>query len=820
MSENGAHRILQLNQVSRNDLSKVGGKAANLGELVRMLRGPIRVPGGFVLTLEAYREFIESNGIDLVLKQHFGPGEFLDPARIERVSLQIQESFSNSHWPETLAKEVLAAYSNLNAPRPGRRDVAVRSSASSEDLPTASFAGQLESFLNVEGDESLLDHIRMCFASNYTARVISYRNSRKIPQIGTGCAVVVQEMVRSDLASAGVAFTLDPESGHEGVILINSAFGLGELMVQGEIVPDEFMVHKDRLRGGFRPVLKRELGSKELSLVYDPFHPDRTVRVRVAEEERHRYSLTDEEILDLSRACLEVEDHYSSGSLRRRPMDIEWAKDGLSGKMYLVQARPETVHSLRMSPLKRPAFRSEVIGHPKPILTGRAVGDRIASGRVRRIKQVSDLGSFQAGEILVADRTDPDWEPAMKIASGVITASGGRTCHAAIVAREIGIPAVVGAGAGIDLLQNGVEVTVSSAEGEEGRVYPGTIALRTVVVPDVALDRMRTHLLMNISRPGDALSWSLLPGGGVGLLRMEFMIASEIRIHPLALLNIRKIKSQETRRRIDALTRGIEDKKELFVRKLSEGIASICGAFHPRPVVVRFSDFKSNEYANLIGGDEFELREENPMLGLRGAARYAHPLYREAFTLECQAIIRVRETMGFDNLSVMLPFVRTVVDADATLEVMRDSGLIRGRKGLQVWMMCEVPANVLQLREFSERFDGISIGSNDLTQLMLGIDRDSSAVAPFFDERHPAVRMMISFALREARQYGMKTSLCGQAPSDYPEFARFLVDEGIDSISLSPDALLSVAQIVSEHEKRSNGNVPTPHANTARPGSL
>ncbi len=820
MSENGSSRILQLNQVSRNDLHRVGGKASNLGELFRMLRGRIQVPGGFVLTLGAYREFIEKNGIDLVLKQHFGSGELLDPARIELISSQIRDAFQSSHWPEPLAKEVLSAYMSMNAARPGRRDVAVRSSASSEDLPSASFAGQLDSFLNVEGEESLLDHIRMCFASNYTARVISYRNSRKIPQIGSGCAVVVQEMVRSDLASAGVAFTLDPESGHEGVILINSSFGLGELMVQGEIIPDEFMVHKDRLRKGFTPLVKRELGSKELSLVYDPFHPDRTVRVRVADEERHRYSLTDEEVLELSRACLEVEDHYSIGSLRRRPMDIEWAKDGLSGRLYLVQARPETVHSLRPVPSKRPAFRFEVIGSPRPLLIGRAVGDQIASGRIRRIRQISELGSFQAGEVLVADRTNPDWEPAMKIASAVITASGGRTCHAAIVAREIGIPAVVGAGAGIDLIQNGTEVTVSSAEGEEGRVYPGTVAVRTIPVPEVSLKGLRTRLLMNISRPGDALSWSLLPGGGVGLLRMEFMIASEIRIHPLALLNVRKIKSQETRRRIDALTRGFEDKQELFVRKLSEGIASICGAFYPRPVTVRFSDFKSNEYANLIGGDEFELREENPMLGLRGAARYSHPLYREAFELECRAILRVREEMGFDNLSVMLPFVRTMVDADATLEVMRESGLVRGRKGLAIWMMCEVPANVLQIREFSERFDGISIGSNDLTQLMLGIDRDSSAVAPLFDERHPAVRMMISFALREAKQIGMKSSLCGQAPSDYPEFARFLVDEGIDSISLSPDALLKVAQVVSEHEKRSKEYVPSPHADSTRTGPV
>ncbi len=820
MGEITSNRIIQLNQVSRDDLPRVGGKAANLGELVRVLRGRIRVPAGFVLTLSAYREFIERNGIDLVLKQHFETGETLDPGRIEMISSQIQEAFRASHWPEALAHEVIGAYNGLNSSRPGRRDVAVRSSASSEDLPTASFAGQLDSYLNVEGEESLLEHIRMCFASNYTARVISYRNSRKIPQIGAGCSVIVQEMVRSDLASAGVAFTLDPESGHEGVILINSAFGLGELLVQGEVIPDEFVVHKDRLRRGFLPLMKRELGSKELSLVYDPFHPDRTVRVRVADEERHKYSLGDEEIVELSRACLEVEDHFSAGSLRRRPMDIEWAKDGLSGLIYLVQARPETVHSLHAVTSKRPTFKLEVIGSPRPLLVGRAVGDRIASGRVRRIRKVSELGSFQAGEILVADRTDPDWEPAMKIASAVITASGGRTCHAAIVAREIGIPAVVGVGAGIDLLQDGSEVTVSSAEGEEGRVYPGTLALRTVPVPDVSLDGLRTRLLMNVSRPGDALSWALLPGGGVGLLRMEFMIASEIRIHPLALLNLRKIKSQETRRRIDALTRGIEDKKEFFVRKLAEGIGSICGAFHPRPVVVRFSDFKSNEYANLIGGEEFELREENPMLGLRGAARYSHPIHREAFALECLAIRRVRETMGFDNLSVMLPFVRTMVDADATLEVMHECGLIRGQGGLEVWMMCEVPANVLQLREFSERFDGISIGSNDLTQLMLGIDRDSSSVAPFFDERHPAVRMMISFALREAKICGMKTSLCGQAPSDYPEFVRFLVDEGIDSISLSPDALLKVASVVSEHEKRSKVHVQSPPADSARPRPL
>lgn len=811
---------MQLSEVSRTDLLRVGGKAANLGELVRLLKGRIRVPDGFVLTLSAYREFISKNGIDLILSRHFPAGRSLDATKIESISQEIREAFAKSHWPENLATEVLSAYARLNAGRVGRRDVAVRSSASSEDLPTASFAGQLDSFLNVEGDDSLLEHIRECFASNYTARVISYRDSRKIPQIGAGCSVIVQEMVRSDLASAGVAFTLDPESGHEGVILINSALGLGELLVQGEVIPDEFVVHKERLKRGFKPLMKRELGSKELSLVYDPFHPDRTLRVRVAEEERHRYSLQDDEVLELARACLQVEDHYSEGSLRRRPMDIEWAKDGLNGRIFLVQARPETVHSVRPSPGKRPSFRLEVMGSPRPILTGRGVGDRIASGRVRRIREVKDLGSFQAGEILVAHRTDPDWEPAMKIASAVITASGGRTCHAAIVAREIGIPGVVGVGAGIEILQDGAEVTVSSAEGEEGRVYPGTVAVHQVPVPDVSLTGMRTRLLMNISRPGDALSWSLLPSGGVGLLRMEFMIASEIRIHPLALLNLRSIRSEDTRRRIEALTRGIEDKQEVFVRKISEGVASICGAFYPRPVVVRFSDFKSNEYANLIGGDEFEIREENPMLGLRGAARYSHPVYREAFALECRAIRTVRDTMGFDNLSVMIPFVRTLADADAALEIMEQAGLKRGENGLRFWMMCEVPANVFSMNEFGERFDGISIGSNDLTQLMLGIDRDSSAVAPLFDERHPAVRMMISFAIREAKQYGMQTSLCGQAPSDYPEFARFLVDEGIDSISLSPDALLKVATVVSEQEKRSAVHVSIPDADSSRSRSL
>jgi pyruvate,water dikinase len=820
MGVSESENIVRLKHVSREDLPRVGGKGANLGELVRLLSGRIRVPDGFVLTLVAYRKFVEKNGIDFLLKAHFGSGTSLDPSRIDSISSEIQEAFRQGHWPEALAREVVDSYQSLNASRTGRRDVAVRSSAASEDLPTASFAGQLDSFLNVEGEESLLDHIRMCFASNYTARVISYRNSRRIPQIGAGCSVVVQEMVRSDLASAGVAFTLDPESGHEGVVLINSSYGLGELLVQGEVVPDEFLVHKDRLRRGFSPLMRRDLGTKELSLVYDPFHPDRTVRVRVSEEDRDRYSLLDEEILELSRACLEVEDHFSKGSLRRRPMDIEWAKDGLNGRIYLVQARPETVHSLRPSPGKKPSFRVEVIGTPRPLLTGRGVGERIASGKVRQVQHVRDLGSFQAGEILVAERTDPDWEPAMKIASAVITASGGRTCHAAIVAREIGIPAVVGTGSGIGLLQNGAEVTVSSVEGEEGRVYPGTIAVRTVPVPDVAIEGLRTKLVMNISRPGDALAWSLLPGGGVGLLRMEFMIASEIRIHPLALLNPRKIRSQDTRRRIEALTRGSEDKQDVFVRRLSEGIASICGAFHPRPVVVRFSDFKSNEYANLIGGDEFELKEENPMLGLRGASRYSHPVYREGFGLECRAIRRVREVMGFDNLSVMLPFVRTVGDADAALEVMRQSGLVRGKGGLEFWMMCEVPANILELKEFSERFDGISIGSNDLTQLMLGIDRDSAPVAPLFDERNPAVRMMITFAIREAKQYGMKTSLCGQAPSDYPEFARFLVDEGIDSISLSPDALLKVASVVSEQEKRSTAHVLKPDADSARPRPL
>jgi pyruvate,water dikinase len=759
------------------------------------------VPDGFAITAGAYREFLRSAGLDRRIPELLAG---LDPRDVEdlaRRGAALREAIRSAPLPEDLRREVAEAYARLG----DGADVAVRSSATAEDLPDASFAGQQETFLNVRGRADLLECVRRCFASLFTDRAISYRAERGYPHGSVALSVGVQRMVRSDLACSGVAFTLDMESGFRDVVLISAAYGLGESVVQGAVTPDEYTVFKPALKAGFRPILRRTLGAKATRMVRDDAG---TKRVRVAPvppAERARYALTDDEILQLARWACAIEEHYGRKAGTPRPMDLEWAKDGVTGELFIVQARPETVQSRRnMEVLETHRLKAR----GTVLATGRAVGDRIGRGKARVVRSPRHLGDFQDGDVLVADRTDPDWEPVMKKASAIVTNRGGRTCHAAIVSRELGLPAVVGAEGATELLADGRELTVSCAEGETGFVYDGLLDFDVERVDLRGLGRPRTKIMLNVADPEVAFGLSFLPNDGVGLARMEFVVTDWVKIHPLALIHPERVADDRSREEIKRLTAGRADKPGYFVDKLSEGIAILAAAFHPKDVILRLSDFKTNEYANLIGGKAFEPREENPMLGFRGASRYAHPRYREGFALECAAVKRVREEMGLKNLKLMVPFCRTVEEGKAVLAEMAKNGLERGRDGLEVYVMCEIPSNVILADEFAEIFDGFSIGSNDLTQLVLGVDRDSAIVAPVFDERNPAVTRMISSVIRAARAKGRKIGICGQAPSDYPDFARFLVREGIDSLSLNPDAVLKTRVVVLEAEKERPGPKP------------
>ncbi|HLE83263.1 MAG TPA: phosphoenolpyruvate synthase [Thermoanaerobaculia bacterium] len=784
------------------DLPAVGGKNAALGEMVRELgaRG-VPVPGGFAVTAEGYRLHLERHGLVGPIEDVLAGLDATDTAALARAGRRIRALISGAELPAELAGEIAGAYRELGREHGDEAvDVAVRSSATAEDLPEASFAGQQETFLNVRGETALFEACRKCFASLFTDRAIAYRTELGFGHLQVALSVGVQKMVRSDLAASGVLFTLDTETGFRDVVLINSAYGLGENVVRGVVNPDEFYVFKPTLREGFRPILQKRLGSKELKMVYEARGGSVGTRnVPVPERDRERFSITDDEVLRLARWGLVIEDHFSARAGSPRPMDVEWAKDGRTGELFVLQARPETVQAVKdRSCLER--FQLTARG---PVLVrGKAVGSRIGQGPVRPVRSREEMAAVEPGDVLVAEMTDPDWVPVMKRAAAIVTERGGRTCHAAIVSRELGLPAVVGASGALSTLETGAEVTVSCAEGETGVVYAGRLPFEVERVAPAELPPTRTAVMMNVAEPDLAFELAAFPADGVGLARMEFIIGTEIRVHPMALLKWPRLESGEAVEEIAALTRGYPDKPEYFVDRLSQGVAKIAAAFHPKPVILRLSDFKSNEYAGLVGGRELEPVEENPMLGFRGASRYVHPRYAEAFALECAAVRRVRGDMGLGNLQVMIPFCRTPEEGRRVVAALAAEGLVRGEQGLELYVMCEIPANVLQAAELCEVFDGFSIGSNDLTQLLLGVDRDSELVADLFDERNPAVLTMIRQVIAEVRSRGRKIGICGQAPSDYPEFAEFLVSCGIDSISVTPDALVRTRLRVAEAEGR------------------
>lgn len=786
--------IVWFEAVRREDVAKVGGKNASLGEMVRALGGRgVRVPPGFATVAGAYWRFLEANGLSGVIEGRLA--EFkTGKASLAETGSAIRAAFLKADWPPDLAGAIGEAYRQLSE-RIGatEADVAVRSSATAEDLPDASFAGQQETFLNIRGESELLQACRRCFASLFTDRAISYREAKGFDHLKVALSVGVQQMVRSDLAGSGVMFTIDTETGFDRIVLINAAWGLGETVVQGAVDPDEYQVYKPLLdNDALTPIVRKKRGGKAIKMVYarGGERPTRTVPTSLAE--REAVVLADEEILQLARWAREIERHYGVA------MDIEWAKDGRSGGIFIVQARPETVQSHAQAG----AFKSyRIKSKGRTLATGLSIGGAIVSGKVCLIRDPGEIDHFEDGAVLVTENTDPDWAPIMKRAAAVVTDHGGRTSHAAIVSRELGLPAIVGAGDATRVLHDELEVTVSCAEGEEGFVYEGAAEFDVEEVSVADIPPTRTQVMLNLANPAAAFRWWRLPADGVGLARMEFVVSNHVKIHPMALAHFDTLADEGVKRRIADLTQGYERKGDYFVDQLALGLARIAAAFHPKPVIVRMSDFKTNEYAGLIGGAAFEPKEANPMIGFRGASRYYSPRYRDGFALECQAIRRLREEMGFTNVVVMIPFCRSIKEADRVLDVMAQNGLKRGSNDLHIYVMCEIPSNVVLAKAFAERFDGFSIGSNDLTQLTLGVDRDSEDLAELFDEQDPAVEWMIGSVIAEAHKAGAKVGLCGQAPSDHPEFARFLVECGIDSISVSPDSFLAVKGHVAEAER-------------------
>lgn len=791
--------VRRLGDLRLEDVSLVGGKNASLGELLAELTPlGVRVPDGFAVTADAYREVLRRSGLERVIADILRGVRANDTDDLARRSARIRELVVGAALPPELEQELDTAYLELSrANGDEATDVAVRSSATAEDLPNASFAGQQESFLNVRGARSVHEAVRKAFASLFTPRAISYRVDMGFDHMQVALSVGVQKMVRSDLASAGVIFTLDPDTGHRGVVLVTSSLGLGESVVQGRVVPDSFYVHKATLEG-HRPIVWKKVGTKEVRLVYDATGHRQVRSEPVAQEDRERLSLSGDDVLQLARWSVQIERHYERVRGEPTPMDIEWAKDGSSGDLFIVQARPETVHSRRAAPTQR---IYELAEHAEPLVTGLAIGDAVASAKARIIRDPKQIGELLQGEILVTEITDPDWEPIMKRAAGVVTERGGRTSHAAIVARELGIPAVVGTNDAMSKIESGTTVTISCAKADVGVVYPGEVAFKVQEIDASKLARPRTKVMLNVGDPEQAFKLALLPSDGVGLARMEFIFAGWVGVHPLALTRYATL-SPETQSAVDRVTRGYQDKTAYFVDRLSQGIATIAAAFHPRPVILRFSDFKTNEYAKLVGGAPFEPGEENPMLGWRGASRYYHPGYKEGFLLEVAAVRRVREEMGLENLKLMIPFCRTPAEGERVLATMREGGLVRGERGLEVYVMAEIPSNILLAEQFARIFDGFSLGSNDLTQLTLGVDRDSMTVAPLFDERNEAVKWSCAHLIDAARRAGRRVGICGQAPSDYPEFAAFLVEQGIDSVSLAADALVRTTLRLLEVEGR------------------
>ena len=784
--------ILWFEKIGIADVPAVGGKNASLGEMVRELGGAgVRIPEGFATTAAAFREYVESNGLadgirSELQRYHDGNASLADAGKA------IRSMFLDAEFSSETAAEIGSAYRAL-CTRTGQQDldVAVRSSATAEDLPDASFAGQQETFLNIRGERALLDACRRCYASLFTDRAISYREAKGFDHLQIALSVGVQRMVRSDLAGSGVMFSIDTETGFPNAVVISAAWGLGETVVQGAVDPDKYIVFKPFVGDPrLRPIIDKQVGQKAIKMIYAEGGSRHIRTVETSRRERESFVLNDDEILALARWAVVVETHYG------RPMDLEWAKDGRTGELFIVQARPETVQSSRHSG-RFDIFRLTDKG--RLLVTGAAIGSAIAAGEACLIRSVDDIAGFRDGAILVTERTDPDWVPIMKRAAGIVTDHGGTTSHAAIVSRELGVPAIVGTGNATAVLRDGEQITLSCAEGEEGNVYEGALAFERQEVDLSSLPETKTQLMVNMANPAASFQWWQLPAKGVGLARMEFIINSLVKIHPMALLHPERIDGEDAAR-IRELTRGHDDPAEYFIERLARGIARLASPYYPHPAIVRLSDFKTNEYAHLIGGSAFEPDEENPMLGFRGASRYYDDRYREGFALECRAIRQVRETLGFTNVIVMVPFCRTPAEADRVLGVMAQNGLRRGEAGLQIYMMCEIPSNVVLAGEFARRFDGFSIGSNDLTQLVLGVDRDSDILAGLFDERDAAVKQMIAEAIGKAHKAGIKVGICGQAPSNYPDFAAFLVERGIDSISLNPDSFVSTIKHVAAAE--------------------
>lgn len=785
--------VIWFDEVGRGDVARVGGKNASLGEMVRNLaKQGVRVPPGFATTARAYWRFVEANGLRETIASaldDFTKGG----ASLAETGSMIRRTILHGAWPKDISDAITASYREL-CRQSGKMeaDVAVRSSATAEDLPDASFAGQQETYLNIRGETALLHACRRCYASLFTDRAISYRQVKGFDHLKIALSIGVQAMVRSDIGGAGVMFSIDTETGFDKVVLINAAWGLGENVVQGAVDPDEYQIFKPLLAQlPLTPIIEKRRGEKTQKMIYaqDAEHPTRNVPTSKAE--RSAFVLSDADILMLARWACVIETHYGC------PMDMEWAKDGENGELFIVQARPETVQSRREASAVR-SYRIKSKG--RKLVVGLSIGDAVVAGRVCLIDSPRDIDRFIDGAILVTQTTDPDWVPIMKRAAAIVTDHGGRTSHAAIVSRELGLPAVVGTGNATHILHDEQQVTVSCAEGDEGFVYEGIAEceMRELDIRDIPATR--TKVMLNLANPAAAFRWWRIPADGVGLARMEFVVNNHIRVHPMALVNFATLQDQEAKRRIAELTQGYAEKTEYFVDRLARGLARIAAAYFPKPVILRMSDFKTNEYANLIGGAAFEPKEENPMLGFRGASRYYSPRYRDGFALECRAIRRLRDEIGFTNIIVMIPFCRSIAEADKVLAVMAENGLRRGENGLEVYVMCEIPSNVILAKPFAARFDGFSIGSNDLTQLTLGVDRDSAELAGLFDERDEAVKWMIRSVIEEAHKAGAKVGLCGQAPSDHPEFAEFLVGCGIDSVSVSPDSFVAVKQRVAKAE--------------------
>ena len=787
--------VLPFNEVKIEDIPLVGGKNASLGEMYRELKQKgVEIPNGFAVTAFAYKHFMSVTGLKEKIKDLLLTLNTKDTQNLMAHGKKVREEILKAKIPEEIEKEIIYHYKKLSHEYKEKyTDVAVRSSATAEDLPDASFAGQQDTFLNIRGEEKILEACKKSFASLFTDRAISYREDKGFDHFDISLSIGIQKMVRSDLASSGVMFSIDTESGFKDVVYITSIYGLGENIVQGAVNPDEFYVHKPTLKKGFNSIISKKVGDKKLKMIYSEESNKPVKNIFVNEKECNRYSITDNEILKLAKWAVTIEEHY------KKPMDMEWAKDGKLGKLFIVQARPETVQSQKdLNKLEEYLLKEK----GKILVEGKSVGSKIGSGKVRIIKDASGINYFKKGEVLVTEMTDPDWEPIMKIASAIITEKGGRTSHAAIISREFGIPAIVGTNDATHKLKNGEFVTVSCAEGEKGFVYSGKLKYKIITHNLKKIPKTKTKIMLIAGTPEQAFEQSFIPNDGVGLAREEFIISSYIKIHPNALINFENLKDKKLKDKIESLTLNYKNKRQFYIDKLAEGIGTLAAAFYPKDVIVRTSDFKTNEYRNLIGGELYEPNEENPMIGWRGASRYYSKNFIEAFKLECYALKKVRNEFGLKNVKIMIPFCRTVEEGKKVQKIMKTCGLKRGKKGLEIYVMCEVPSNVLLADEFSKIFDGFSIGSNDLTQLTLGLDRDSEIIASVSNENDPAVKKFVLEIIEKAKKNKRKIGICGQAPSDFPEFAKFLVEKGIDSISLNPDSVIKTILEISKVEKK------------------